>query len=226
MNEEKTAVDTTEETTTQQPAEETPWGCDGSPSPAEPAEVSSEPEESAENAQDPEESEQEQACKDTQSENAYRVSMDSSVFNGMKSDIDKSLRRLLAAMEQKSSEKATLSVKLDIELDDYGSGGPVVPRFTHKVTTSITIKDSCDGYTGGSDYELVYDKDTGDYLMKPISNGQRSLFEEKEATEDEIPDPTEDKAYAASQQENSEQMEIPEDGRISAGGEGDAEAEE
>lgn len=72
MNEEKTAVDTTEETT-QQPAEETPWGCDGSPSPAEPAEVSSEPKENAENTQDPEDSEQMEIPEDADGEDDAEV---------------------------------------------------------------------------------------------------------------------------------------------------------
>lgn len=55
----------------------------------------------------------------------------------------------------------------------------VRPTFTHKVSSVMQIKCEKSGILSG-DYELVWDEESGDYIMRPIDNGQISLFEDRE----------------------------------------------
>ncbi|MEG2383480.1 MAG: hypothetical protein RSB39_07810 [Oscillospiraceae bacterium] len=121
------------------------------------------------------------------------LSLSGGTFNAFKADFDQMLRKTLSAMIQKDGEKAEVKVSVKITLypgftpDLSGAAGGhdrevIMPMFEHKVSTVIQYKDEKSGITGGSEYELFFDKDVNDYVMRPIDNGQASFFDEsKEA---------------------------------------------
>lgn len=116
------------------------------------------------------------------------LNINSNAFEAMKADFDKVLRRTLGNMQVKESKDATLTVKLNInltevEVPDFESAYPNAmrkinkPRFDHKVSSVMQIKSEESGSLKG-EYELVWDEDKQDFVMKPIDNGQRSLFDD------------------------------------------------
>lgn len=116
------------------------------------------------------------------------LNINSNAFEAMKTDFDKVLRRTLGNMQTKESKDATLTVKLNInltevEVPDFESAYPNAmrktnkPRFDHKVSSVMQIKSEESGSLKG-EYELVLDEDEQDFVMKPIDNGQRTLFDD------------------------------------------------
>ena len=112
----------------------------------------------------------------------WDLSLSGDTFNALKSDFNAVLRKTLSNMETKSSELTELTVKLKITLKKErapGAGLPrevVVPKFDHKVSSIMQIKDELTGSLGGN-YELVWDKDRGEYVMREIMDPQQSLFD-------------------------------------------------
>lgn len=122
--------------------------------------------------------------------NVLALTMESEAFTALKSDFNQVLRRTLENMERKESEQAELTLKLKISLEKgtapdfseikYRAERDIVrPTFTHKVSSVMQIKCEKSGILSG-DYELVWDEESGDYIMRPIDNGQISLFEDRE----------------------------------------------
>ena len=120
--------------------------------------------------------------------NVLTLTMESEAFNGLKTDFNQVLRRTLTNMERKESEQAELTVKLKISLEkdtapDFrevkgkAERDIVRPTFTHKISSVMQIKCEKSGVLSG-DYELVWDEERGDYIMRPIDDGQLSLFDE------------------------------------------------
>lgn len=120
--------------------------------------------------------------------NVLTLTMESEAFNGLKTDFNQVLRRTLTNMERKESEQAELTVKLKISLEkdtapDFrevrhrAERDIVRPTFTHKISSVMQIKCEKSGVLSG-DYELVWDEEIGDYIMRPIDDGQLSLFDE------------------------------------------------
>lgn len=117
------------------------------------------------------------------------LNLDSDAFNAFKSDFNMILRNTIATMQQKGVEDASITVKFDILLlqqanpnvdapDSIGERDITSPTFKHKVTASMKIKSEKGGYVGGPDYELVWDKDKRDYVIKPIKDNQTSIFDD------------------------------------------------
>lgn len=117
------------------------------------------------------------------------LNLDSDAFNAFKSDFNMILRNTLLTMQQKDVEDASITVKFDISLlkqanpnvdspDSIGERDITSPTFKHKVAASMKIKAEKGGYVGGSDYELVWDKDKRDYVMKLIKDNQTSIFDD------------------------------------------------
>lgn len=120
--------------------------------------------------------------------NVLALTMESEAFNGLKTDFNQVLRRTLTNMERKESEQAELTVKLKISLEKdtapdfrevkYRAERDIVrPTFTHKISSVMQIKCEKSGVLSG-DYELIWDEESGDYIMRPIDNGQLSIFDE------------------------------------------------
>ena len=100
-------------------------------------------------------------------------------------------------MESKESEQAELTMKLKISLTNdtapdfsevkYKAEREIVrPTFTHKISSVMQTKCEKSGEVIG-DYELVWDKDSGKYIMRPIDNGQMTMFKGEEEVQEAIP---------------------------------------
>ncbi len=88
-------------------------------------------------------------------------------------------------MQQKGSEAAEVKVSLkisfvkdeksDIKIDDLdGRREIIIPKFDHKVSSVLQIKDEASGTLGGN-FELVYDEVRKDWVMREIVSPQTSL---------------------------------------------------
>lgn len=117
----------------------------------------------------------------------YILTLDSEAFNALKSDFNQMLRKTLTTMLQKEGEVADVKITLKITLvkmdtpeGDEGEPGRelIIPKFEHKITAQMAYKDEKSGSVGGIDYELVFDKDKGEYIMRKIKGAQRSLFDQ------------------------------------------------
>ncbi len=106
------------------------------------------------------------------------ITMESDTFEKLKHDMTTALNKLLNKMRVYRSEKAALTVKLTVSLNDTeldsGNEG-TVPTFEHKVTSTVQIKDET---TGKLDGEYVLEEDGhGGNVLKPLSS-QVDMFEE------------------------------------------------
>jgi len=119
---------------------------------------------------------------------AYELTLESDAFNALKSDFNMLLRKTLSTMIQKEGEKAELKLSLKISLTQGESRDldevryeaqreVILPKFEHKISTVMQYKDEKSGFVGGAEYELVWDKVKGSYVMRPIKNNQMDLFE-------------------------------------------------
>ena len=117
--------------------------------------------------------------------NILKLNINSNAFENMKEDFDKVLKRTLGNMQIKESDEATLTLKLNIsltemEVPDFESEFPNAmrkihkTRFDHKVSSVMQIKTEESGHLKG-EYELVWDEEAQDFVMKPIDNGQTSF---------------------------------------------------
>lgn len=117
------------------------------------------------------------------------LSLDSEAFNGFKSDFRQLLNSTLNTMQQKDVVTASITAKFEISLqpcanpnlgapDSVGEREIIMPMFKHKVTASMHLKAEKAGFLGGSDYELLWDRVSGNYVMVPIADNQSSLFDD------------------------------------------------
>lgn len=117
------------------------------------------------------------------------LSLDSEAFNGFKADFRQLLNSTLNTMQQKDVETASITAKFEISLQpcvNPNMGAPdsaeereiIMPMFKHKVTASMHLKAEKAGFLGGSDYELLWDRASGNYVMVPIADNQSSLFDD------------------------------------------------
>lgn len=112
------------------------------------------------------------------------VNIEGDTFNVLRNDINQLLRFTLHNMIQKGGEKAELKMSLKITLmqgstpDTEEEAGRMViyPRFEHKVNSILQYKAERDGFFGGYDFELIWDKERMEYIMRPIQEG---LFDEE-----------------------------------------------
>lgn len=128
------------------------------------------------------------------SNDILKLNINSNAFENLKADFDKVLRRTLGNMQIKESDEATLTLKLsikltDMEVPDFDAAYPNAmrkihkPRFDHKVSSVMQIKTEESGHLKG-EYELVWDEEAQDFVMKPIDDGQRTLFDEDIVNDD------------------------------------------
>lgn len=140
----------------------------------------------------------------------YPLTLENDTMNAFKSDFNQMLRRLLSMMEQQDAEEGTLNAKIVVKLvkdtaRDFQTNGYdgtreiTKPTFNHKVGIAMQFKDEKSGTLGGN-YEMVWDKDLGAYVMVEIDNGQTSMWDsekkERVVTAEEEHD-TANEAYEA-----------------------------
>lgn len=116
------------------------------------------------------------------------LTLDSEAFNAFKQDFQQILNSTLSTMQQKEVEDASITAKFDINLqaagnpnvgatDSYDEREITIPIFKHKIVASMKIKAEKSGYVGGPDYELVWDRASNAFAMKPVSDNQTSIFD-------------------------------------------------
>nr|DAE92158.1 MAG TPA: hypothetical protein [Myoviridae sp. ct5xZ3] len=123
-----------------------------------------------------------------QEEFIKKMTLDSDIFDQLRTDANFVLQRLIGNMLEKESDEGTMTLKLEISFDnefipnyDKNVDGETreihKPKFKHKITSSVQIKDEKSGNMD-SEMELVMDEN-GCYVLKPIANTeQRSLFDD------------------------------------------------
>lgn len=123
--------------------------------------------------------------------NDLPLSLKSNTFNALAADFDQVLRATLRGMDETSQDVAEVNVKVKITLSpdsapDYTVRGIgqqtraiTKPKFDHTVTAVIQRKEKKTGTLSGN-YELVWDKESCSYVMRPIDDGQESLFDKKD----------------------------------------------
>lgn len=119
--------------------------------------------------------------------NDLPLSLKSDTFNALCSDFDQILRSTLNGMEETEQDVAEIAVKVKITLTpdsapDFSVTGNqqtrsiTKPKFDHAVSAVIQKKEKKTGTLSGN-YELVWDRETCQYVMRPIDNGQINLFD-------------------------------------------------
>ena len=120
----------------------------------------------------------------------FTLSMSGDAFESLRDDFDQVLRSTLAGMIDTEQSVAEISRKVKITLSEDSapdfsvSGGQQTreitkPKFEHTVTAVIQRKEKKTGTFSGN-YELVWDKERGRYIARPIDDGQRTLFDDDE----------------------------------------------
>ena len=124
-----------------------------------------------------------------------QLNFESETFAGIKRDMNFVLQRLLGNMQQKGASDGSMTVKIEVSFDkefipNYdpnieGESREIAkPKFKHKVTSAVQIKDEKSGNLD-TEMELAFDEDTGEYVMKPIANTQqRSIFDSDFGTDE------------------------------------------
>ncbi len=116
------------------------------------------------------------------------LSLKSDTFNALCTDFDQVLRSTLTGMEDTEQDVAEINVKVKISLTedsapDFSVAGGrqtrsiTKPKFDHTVSAVIQKKEKKTGTLSGN-YELVWDRETCMFVMRPIDNGQVTLFDE------------------------------------------------
>lgn len=123
--------------------------------------------------------------------NDLPLSLKSNTFNALCSDFDQVLRATLQGMSDTSQDAAEVNVKVKITLTpdsapDFSVKGIgqqtrsiTKPKFDHTVTAVIQRKEKKTGTLSGN-YELVWDQETCTFVMRPIDDGQSSLFDNEQ----------------------------------------------
>lgn len=118
-------------------------------------------------------------------ENDMTLSLKSNTFSALKEDFDSILSRTIGNMEMKCAENATVTVKLSITLEkstvvtDERVQDITKPSFKHDISSVMQVKDKKSGALAGN-FELVWDKEEGKYVMRKIDDGQTTLYEKVE----------------------------------------------
>ena len=129
----------------------------------------------------------------------YPMSLNGDTFNALKTDFDQMLRKLLSGMEKFECEEATLNIKVgvklekdqarDFEVHEYEAMRDIVkPTFKHEISSAMQVKDKKTGILSGN-YELVWDRESGQYVMRNIDDGQVTLFDTEGDNVIQMPEP-------------------------------------
>lgn len=116
------------------------------------------------------------------------LNFESDTFSDMKRDMNFVLQRLLGNMQEKGATEGSMTLKVEISLtEEYISNyDPELegesrkiskPKFKHKVTSAVQIKDEKSGKLD-TEMELHFDEEAGEYVMQPVANTeQRTIFD-------------------------------------------------
>lgn len=121
------------------------------------------------------------------------VSIKSDTFEAFKEDFDAMLVKTLDNMREKDLEEAEITVKMTVKARKQEVNNPtranlaekrtaVVPTFAHKISTVYKVESKAEGQLANG-FELVFDEDSGTYVLVEIDNGQTSMFNSTYETE-------------------------------------------
>lgn len=128
-------------------------------------------------------------------ENDLDLSLNGETFASLKKDFDTILERTIGNMTMKGAEDATITIKLGVSLQKTsvpakGSIREVTkPTFKHDIASVMQVKDKMSGQLTGN-MELVWDDDLKQYVLRPIDDGQTSLFDQEADQGDDYEDLT------------------------------------
>ena len=120
--------------------------------------------------------------------NDLPLSLKSDTFSALCSDYDQILRSTLQGMEETEQDTAEINIKVKITLTPDSAPDFEVrnqtravtkPKFDHTVSSVIQHKEKKTGTLSGN-YELVWDRESCQYVMRPIDNGQMTMFDKDE----------------------------------------------
>lgn len=115
--------------------------------------------------------------------NIYKVSINDDIFEFMKLNFDEMLNNILFSMQKKESDNGELTLKISLSRETEEQQNPIFgkeiesyikPRFEHKITSSIQIKDERSG-SFDEDYKLV--SEDGKYYVQKIEDIQQNIFD-------------------------------------------------
>lgn len=120
--------------------------------------------------------------------NDLNLSLSGEAFATLRSDFNEVLHSTMRGMIDTEQDVAEINMKVKIILTESSApdftvaGGHQTreitkPKFEHSITAVIQRKEKKTGSFAG-EYELVFDAGTGTYVVRPIENGQTTLFEE------------------------------------------------
>lgn len=103
-------------------------------------------------------------------------------------DADLVLQRLLKNMVEKGGTDGSLTIKIDVEMvqDVVQNFDPNIdgearnilrPEFSHKVSSTMQIKDESKGNMKCDGQELVWDETVNEYVLKPVIQAQQTIFD-------------------------------------------------
>lgn len=115
-----------------------------------------------------------------------KLDFDSDTFQGMLRDSSFVLQRLLGNMIEKGATEGSMNIKLEVALKEQyiADCNPEretkerlvrKPVFTHKVTSTVQIKDEKKGNLD-TEMELRFDDDSGEYIMAPIIDTEQKTI--------------------------------------------------
>ncbi len=121
------------------------------------------------------------------------MSLEGEAFEKLREDFDKVLTGTITNMKEKGSGAASLTIKLDVELEktfapvNLPDGSQVmrdvfIPHFAHKVSSVMQIKSQASG-AFDQECEVVWDTANDRWMLVPFDGGQMSLTEEIERRE-------------------------------------------
>lgn len=124
-----------------------------------------------------------------------RMNIEDESFQSMRSDFDRTLKKLVQNMIEKGSIEGKVTVNVDVNLEERyvpdsnsedGMKRIVQPRISHKVCSVMQIKSEAKGDIDHSGMELVFDAESGEYVLRPVANvDQTSIFDDSYGENDE-----------------------------------------
>lgn len=111
------------------------------------------------------------------------------VFEGMRTDADNVIQKLIKNMVEKESFEGKVTITINIALaqefimnrDPNIEGETrrvLTPSFNYKVGSTMQITNEAKGSRNNDGSELVWDEESGEYVLKPIANTeQMSIFD-------------------------------------------------
>ena len=117
------------------------------------------------------------------------LSISGGSFEAFRCDFDAMLQNTIYTMEQKDSKEAEITVKFSVTtaldtVPDIEANYPDAkrdvkrPYISHKITSKLTLKSKKAGTVVDSNVELVYDKQLCQYVLRPLDDGQTSMFDD------------------------------------------------